>query len=186
MYENSNRVTVSSQNSEIHQGSQEFIPEEKRMVRKMNKKMEKKPFLKQFFYDFVAKNNNKYQVLNPKDAEDFRYQTKLMERKVNGTYLGFCLLFGATYLMTRSFQSRSKTIFRHGVKLFSIVVVLPAIPTGILTPYLCMKERQRMYDIADKYPIEDERIYRDFFGYAVPKLKEKYFEELDKQKKDHI
>jgi len=183
MYDNS-QTPVSEIQAVSHHGEPEpFVLEEKRIVHDMNKRMEEKPFLKEYFYDFIVKNNHKYDIFTPDDVVAFQAEKKKMENKMVFTYFSSVLVFGgAFYYLRNGFRRKSSSIWRHGFKVFSIVFLLPTIPANLISLRWCAPERENLLKVTSKYPIENEKIFRDFLGYAQPKLKEKCYEELDRKK----
>jgi len=179
MYDNSQNSIQAASN---HEEPEPFVLEEKRIVCDMNKTMEVKPYLKEYFYDFIVKNNNKYDIFSYEDAKAFQAEKKKMENKMVLTYLSMCFAFGGAYYMSRGLKKKSNSVLRHGVKVFSLVFLLPTIPANIASLRWCAPERENLLKMTSKYPIEDEKIFRDFLGYAQPKLKEKCYEELDRKK----
>ena len=184
MYDNS-KASTNVSSSEILPLKDEFEPEEKRIVREMNQTMHVKPLLKQYFYDYVVQNNDKYTIFSSEDAKEFINQKHRMENKVRLIFMSTSLTFGGLYFWKYGFK-RSSSLWRHGAKLFAIAFLLPSIPTNILSMKLCQNERERMLQLTNKYPVNDEKLFRDFIAYALPKLKEKCYEELDKRKRDSL
>ena len=187
MFENTNKkpAPLPFHASTDEERRKHYEIEEQKIVEEMNETMDVKPRLKQYFYDYLVMNNHRYHVLDPEDARAYTHQKEQMERKMALSYLGSCLTISGIYFWKNGFQ-RKIPKWRYGVKLFAIMFLLPTIPANILSMRLCANDRQKLIEIADKYPVRDEGLFRDFIAYALPKLKEKCYEEMDNRKKESI
>jgi len=154
-----------------------------RMVQELNKTIHERPLLKQYFYTFLMKNNSEFMIFDQEDVDAFEAKRKAMDRKNMGVFASISALFGGLYLM-RGGWKRTTSKWSYGVKLLGFFVILPIVPSIILGNKMCEKDRQDLIQIADKYPVHDERLYREFIAHAQPRLKDKYYSELDK-KKEH-
>lgn len=186
MFQKSETHSLPIQTSDIQNARKErltesTILEQAKVIRHMNETMDENPLLKEYFYSFLVKNNNNYQIFTPQDEEEFDYRKKKIERKTEMTYLGMCAAFSAGYLLRYGLKRRG-SMWSHCFKLVTVGLILPAIPANSLAIRLCNKEREDLLQIADKYPINDERLYRDFIAYSLPALRAKFCEELDKKK----
>src|SRR5690349_10993063 len=115
MYEKSKDSSPNPEVKDIN-GATLLDHHDSKIVHEMNKTMQRKPYLKQFFYDFLMKNNDRYEIFSQKDVDYFEHQKHKMQEKTIMTYVGMCGLFSAAYLLKFGLKRKS-SLWTHGVKL---------------------------------------------------------------------
>ena len=184
MYNNSEKdQTQPTETKPSEPGRIKLTKEERanRMVQELNKTIHDRPLLKQYFYTFLMKNNDEFVIFDQADVDAFERKRRTMERKNMAVFAAISAFCGGAYLL-RGGWKRTSSKWSYGVKLFGLFVILPIVPAIIIGNKVCEKDRMELIQIADKYPVHDERLYREFIAHAQPRLKDKYYSELDKKK----
>jgi len=139
-------------------------------VKKIQEKMQSNNNLKLFFYKFLSLNNGQYKVMSEEDSRLFLNEANRMNQRTNLLYAFFAGAFATSYFKKYGFR-RTRSVLNHYTKLGGIIFILPLIPTGLLKNYASSEFEKNMLNIADKYPIEDETLYRDFVAHALPRFR---------------